>query len=315
MTTTDPPPGLVCETHQVRHGPRGCPRCRHEAHQAQRAERDRFRRTAVVVLVPLLAFGIWLALRPGPQSPRRLDPAPYREAITTIESVLYAREFVDGGDRYVLSQALRGLEQDLKHTFPSVAQREALKAIGSWAMVTRVKADPIDARLDIPALRARWEQLRGEHFQTAEWFRQGSADLEDVQYSDASRGLPDDPDAYQRTMDQLMSVLQDVNKVFSALPPRGRSASESVRREWDFAVSHVPSDLAAVRGNLPLYPADRDRSWQQAHTALDAAITAAEQLIPADAAKLPDRLGAQQRYSKALWKVSVAQRAIDGAPR
>lgn len=311
-------PARFCPRHRVAIGPRGCPRCEQAERIAHREEQRGFWRWAAWASLPLLVVGAWAALRPQRVEPDRLDPEPYRRAIETAESVLYREDRLSPEDRSALGDALQALSQAMQQSVPSVALRRAIQGtdryLGMTAVMTR------DETFDVVRARQEWERLRGLHFVEAEWFRHGSMALMEAQTSSAARGIPEDVDRYDRSLEGIRFLAERAQTYLEMLPEAGEDVDGDTYERWQSQKQEMAAAVERVNEGFPLIrpPHEIDPAWGAARSALDNALRAVSRMCgpdPYSPSLVPNRNQAEFRAGSARSAIQRAQEAIDRAPR
>jgi len=225
------PNSLLCETHNLRHGPAGCPICLRFAGprpiELLPAE-DRsvhgveffaeFWRHHGMKSVGLLALGlgsVFFFAMPRWQA-RPNDPAPYRQAIVDLESVLFYAGPSDAQEHpQILVTLIQSLLDELK-AHPVSYKAEYL-TLALEEEQKRVKGqDPATFRLIGP--RRNWVQIREAVFDDAVWFRLRDDQLDVVQGrlqgepppGQAETGAMDLLDAYFRGVERFVARAGDI---------------------------------------------------------------------------------------------------------
>lgn len=219
------PNALRCETHNLRHGPSGCPICLRAAapepvvllpvHDTSLSGLDAvadFWRRYGMRSIGLLALGIGAVYSLAWPSPTKaMDPAPYQQAIVDLESVLFYSGPTDPeAHQKVLLTLLPALVSSIQ-AHPPAYRAEVLIA-GLEEIETRVKhADLETFRLTGP--RRAWVNIRENFFDDAVWFHLRDDQLDAVQnerQGDLPRGEPDVAaldtlEAYFRTVEGFVA--------------------------------------------------------------------------------------------------------------
>lgn len=174
---------VICRTHGLRYDPyveTGCPTCRRDPAAEGEQESGRRRGLWALTACALLVIGTLFVHRSGgdaservseAQSHPRMEAYPYRKFIEKIEWILYrdgspARE--DAEQIRVWSGRLADHMKEWESRLYMTPNISKLREFGEWAKST------YGARFDERALRetrARWEQLRAEVFEPADWFQ------------------------------------------------------------------------------------------------------------------------------------------------
>jgi hypothetical protein len=313
-TTKRPTPGGYCPVHDAPHGPRGCPRCRQAEAAQHREEQRKFKVRALAVGVPIMLFGLWLALRPSRSDPARLDPTPYRPMIEAMESVLYSPERPTREDRQVFGDAARALTVALRQPPPSGAQKRALEAIEPFALIADVDATHWD-KLDVVKTRMEWENLRGARFESAEWFKTGSPALREAQTSAAGRGVAGDAGLYQASLDQLKFLEAQMEVVLDALPQSVSDSNPDIYERYQAAQASAKINVDRIRQNYPAPPHNLDRSWVKAYADLEAVAKAVPGMVRGGINGVPNHNEGELRIRSARLALSRAQESLDAAVR
>jgi len=312
---SSPPSARLCPRHRIAVGPRGCPRCDQEERLAHREESNHFRRWAIRAAVPLLLFGAWLAIRPQPRTaPTRLDPNPYRNAIETLESVLYLGDRLTWEDRQTLSQALLTLGEQLNRT-PSVLARRVGEAMTPFLSITAFEAD--SDRLKLVEARTKWEQLRRAHFQDAPWFAHGSQALEAAQTSSAARGVPPDVDRYEASLDEIAALLNRLEDGVERLTDYTQDLDGDAYDAWQSQRRDAATDADRIREGFPLVRDDVDQQWKLALRKLKQALDTVSRVAapdPRTPTLVPTRSSGRVRVLSAKHAIQAAREAVATAP-
>jgi hypothetical protein len=297
-------------------GTRGCPRCDQQERLAHRDESSAFRRWFIRAAVPLLIFGIWLAIRRQPAAvPDRLDPAPYRNAIETAESVLYRGDRLTGVDRQALSQACFALGEQLRRT-PSLAARRASDAMEPFIAATTFEAE-MD-RLNVVEARTQWEALRQAHFQDAAWFARASQALEEAQTSSSARGVPPDADRYEPSLTEITALANRLQDGLEQLPDDPEDLDGDTYDRWQGQRRDTKSDIERIRQGFPLERGDVDQRWKLALRKLNQALETVGRIAGPDVRTptlVPRRSSARVRLLEAQAALRAAREAVADAPR
>jgi hypothetical protein len=292
-----------CTVHQMRLGPRGCPVCAREEALAHGSESARFWRWAALgfgALVLLAAATV--ALFPLRRPARVLDPAPYRSAIETTESALYAPGLMSPGERAaLLRDGLYSLCSGFRKPPPTAARRRAFDGYEKFCTMTPVLAD--NASFDVAAARKEWEALRAEHFKPAPWFRTGSPALVEAQTSAEARGIPGDIPKYQAVLDQLGLMAA---RLETEVPPD--YYNEDAERHWREQRVALERDIERLRQEMPQSFAGMAPGWRRAYNDLEGAVRG----LSAETRTSRDRSRAAPRGRRLI---DQAQASLDAAPR
>lgn len=219
------PNSFRCETHNLRHGPSGCPICVRAAAPGPvvllpvqdtslsglDAVADFWRRYGMRT-IGLLAMGIGAVYTlTWPSPTKAIDPAPYQQAIVDLESVLFYSGPTDPqAHQKILLTLLPALVSSIKAHPP--AYRAEFLVGGIEEIETRVKyADLETFRLTGP--RRSWVQIRENFFDDAVWFHLRDDQLDAAQnqlQGELPRGEPDAPaletvDAYYRVVEGFVA--------------------------------------------------------------------------------------------------------------
>ena len=310
------PPVRYCPRHRVPMGTRGCPRCDQEERLSHREESSAFRRWLIRAAVPLLIFGAWLAMRrPPPPAPDRLDPAPYRNAIETAESVLYRGDRLTWEDRQALSQACFALGEQLNRT-PSVLARRAAEAMGPFLSFTAYDAE--QDRLKVVEARGQWEALRQAHFQDAPWFSRSSQALEEAQSSTSARGVPPDVDRYEASLSEITALVNRLQDALEQLPDDPEDLDGDTYDRWQAQRRDTRRDMERIRQGFPLARDDVDQSWKLALSRLNQALETTGRIAgpdPRTPALVPRRSSGRVRVLEAQGAIRSAREALAAAVR
>ena len=213
------PNSLRCETHNLRHGPAGCPICLRAAEPGPvvllpvqddslgglDAVADFWRRYGMKS-IGLLALGlgsIYALAWPSPT--KAIDPAPYQQAIVDLESVLfYAGPTDPEAHREMLLTLLPAVVSSIKARPPAYRADFLIGVIEE--IETRVTFANLEA-FRLTGVRRNWVQIREDFFDDAVWFRSRDDKLDAVQNAlqgDLPPGEPNLPalaarDAYYRS--------------------------------------------------------------------------------------------------------------------
>jgi hypothetical protein len=314
MAAVSPRPS--CAKHRVPLGPRGCPRCAQEDVRAHREEARRFWRQVTWVAVPLLVVAVtYMAWPRGPARPALLDPEEFRNELETIESVFYRGDRLTDDDRAALAQGLDALVGRLRSRPQTAPKRRARAGMEEFLVVTSLDVER--DRLDLPAIRHRWQSLRGEYFADAQWLEHGSAALEAAQRSSESRGVPPDVAAYDRSLETIRAEFAWARVVADHLPYNVEDVGDAYdgwRRDRD----RLKEDVDRIRSELPLKRDDVDPAWKSALYQLDRALTNVGQILNPDARTptlMPHPSTAWQRAQVAQAGIERAAETIASAPR
>jgi hypothetical protein len=153
-----------------------------------------------------------------------------------------------------------------------VPLRRAIEAMEPFLMITAFEAS--ENRVDLVAARQRWEQLRGAHFQQADWFAQGSRALEEAQTSAAARGVPPDADAYMASLEQIRALSGRIQDAIERLPANPDDLDGDSYDIWQSVKRDTAQDVGRIRQQLPLKRDDVDEGWKQALRKLEKALDA-----------------------------------------
>lgn len=314
MTTA--PPVRFCPRHRVPLGTAGCPRCSQEEKLKSRHEERAYWRWLLRASVPLLLFGVWLAVRPQKPEPDRLDPEPFRNAIETAESVLYRGDRLTYEDRTALADGLQALGEQLHKSLPSVALRLAIEDMDPFLGITAFEAS--EDHLDVVAARQRWEVLRAKHFQQAKWFEHGSRALEEAQTSAVAKGVPPDAEGYRASLEQIRALSGRIQDAIERLPANPDELDSDSYEIWQSVKQDTARDVARIRSQLPLKHNDVDASWQQALRKLEKALDAVSKTAGPDIhtpTLVPMRATGGARVYQANIHIQAAREAIETAAR
>jgi len=110
-------------------------------------------------------------------APGAVDPTPYRDAIVTIESVLYREAPASWGDPEAVAGHAMQLGDRLYADLGPVRGHAALARVVDFAAQLEAQAESGFAAPELHAPRAAWEALRAETFLPAPWFARTTAKL------------------------------------------------------------------------------------------------------------------------------------------
>lgn len=191
---------LRCETHNIRHGPTGCPICSRPPEPAPVvgfpvvdhslsgvALLADFWRRYGMKSVGLLALGLTsLYTFAWPKPTSAIDPTPYRQPITELESVLFYSGPTDPeAHPKILLTLVPSLVTALKAKPPAYRAESLIGAVEGIETSIRF-GNPQTFRLTGP--RRIWVQVREDFLDDATWFR-----LRDDQLDTAQNRLQTDP--------------------------------------------------------------------------------------------------------------------------
>lgn len=154
--------------------------------------------------------------KPQSQS-NNLDPAPFRTEIEALEKILYdpaPSGFVTADQ---VSSAAMQLGARFRDQAPGLKTSRAMARILSFASRTGAEADAGYSTLDLPSTRQRWEELRHDIFEPADWFRQSSDQLTQAQ-------TPQPPKVDRR----LVSAMQKLARDLEVLIVKGRPEAKAI---------------------------------------------------------------------------------------
>lgn len=315
VTAVGPRP--FCAKHRVALGPRGCPHCAQQEMRAHRDETNAFWRRAIWVSIPVLVLALAYAAWPRkPAGPVRLEPEPFRAEIETIESVLYRGDRLTFEDRDALARGLDALVGALRSRPQTEPKRRARAGMEEFLVLTGLDAER--DRLDLLAVRHRWQALRGEYFADAEWLEHGSAALEAAQQSSESRGVPPDVAAYDQSLESIRAEFNWVRVVTDHLPSNMEDVDQKAYEGWQRDRDRLKGDVDRIRQDFPLKRDDVDPAWKRALYDLDHALQNVGQILNADAhtpTLMPHPSTAWQRLRVAQVGINRAADSIASAPR
>jgi hypothetical protein len=299
-------------------GPRGCPQCLREDAVSHSLESGRFWRWAALVFGSIVGLAaLTVVLAPSPSRVERvLDPTPFRSAIETTESVLYAAGRLGPDDQMTLREGMGEFLLVLRKQLPTVAQRRALEKYERFCTMTPVMAE--QSSFDLVAARKEWEELRAAHFRAAPWFRRSSVALEEAQTSGTARGIPADADKYQPAIDQLRLLCSRVEAELAAVPDDPEDIDHEAHGRWRTARSDVQRDVERLRQQLPVPFAGMEPRWRRAWDDLDKAMRGLPGLMRPNLYSpvlMPHGAEARGRIPAGRALIDQAQASLDAAPR
>lgn len=166
-------PEGVCRAHGLRYDPgaaAGCERCGTGDDRDRREAAGLGKRAAAALAVAVIATFFLRTSdepEPGPRDgpgPPVMEPHPYRPMIEQLESVLYADRAAAPADaehlRHWAARLARHMEERTPH-------RTRVRRFASWV---EARAGPGFGDADLRAARRRWEALRADVFEPADWF-------------------------------------------------------------------------------------------------------------------------------------------------
>ncbi len=165
--------------------------------------------------------------------PNRLSPESYRDQISALEEELYrdSPAGFDDGDRIselaaALSMAVRG---DGRNRRRQLAFRKLFDYAGSVGARTGVGY----TTPNLVELRNDWEEVRGEVFAEAAWFRQSSSTLTASQTPAAPEANPVVVRQLEQFADELEGLIGSGRRSALAIPETGVDAALNTREARD----------------------------------------------------------------------------------
>ena len=314
---SDAPAPRFCPEHRVPIGPRGCPRCVQAENIEHREELRAFWRWARWASVPVVLVGLWAVFRPEKApAPNRLDPQPYRSAIETAESILYWGDRLTPEDRRKLTESLHALSIAIQTTPPSAAQHQASEELVPLLEITALEAE--QDRVDVAEVRKQWEARRQACFQDADWFRHGSAALDEAQTSSSTPVVPPDVELYGMSLEQIRHLANRAQTYVEQLPFDPDDLDTEAYDTFQSQKREIAADAEKLREALPQKNAQMDPSWQKALRHLDEALSAVSKICGPDLTSpslVPGRSEGVRRAHAAQFAIHTAQQSIEAASR
>lgn len=190
----------------------------------------------------------------------RLDSDRYRTEIEALESTLYQESSPSMTDFMAISAALQEVSL-------AIADREvnpmARDVAGDVAMLA-AGADVGESGFalpDIAEVRAEWEALRSRNFEDADWFREATATLEDMESDPA-------PEAEESIVEDLLSAIdaietlgetgrracEELGEPFYDVEQPGPAGEEHIEK-WNEFARDWEDDVSRVASHMPSPPA------------------------------------------------------------
>jgi len=241
-----------------------------------------FTAIAVVVMVKVTAAkkdnsaSVTSAASAG--NPNGLDPTPYREMIEGLERLLYQQGTPDMSTASQVETRMFELG--------TAVMRGAGRGNPAGQRITALgsnigsEADVGYASMDLPRARQRWEEVRNDVFQPADWFRGASADLAEAQ-TPAAVAQPVAPAALVSGLQTAASnvgfvirtgrrTLQSYGEVGVDVPARTPEAQQLAQRFQAWSTSWT-DQINNVRRTIPSLPPNAERNAADAWQELDRA--------------------------------------------
>ena len=146
----------------------------------------------------------------------KLQPEPYRKEIESIENILYRKRAADFGDIDTIGRLAAHLGENIM-TNGSLAQKSLASKIIFWAAGVGAGMGVGYQNPDLVPVRAEWERIRAESFESAGWFQQPSPRLTQQQTREQSKIDP-----------AMVSRLQSFSQRVAILIREGRRESTAV---------------------------------------------------------------------------------------
>jgi hypothetical protein len=259
-------------------------------------------------------------LAAGSSTSSRIDPGPYRQHIAELEQELYRAapgEFDDAGRIAALARdlslAVRGDGRDM-------ARLRAWGELFDYAGAVDAQADVGYATANLPQLRSRWEEVRTEVFQPADWFQGSSPGL-------TQRQTPSPPVADRNTIRRLRDLATQLENLIRtgrrdalAIPeagvdaaPQSSEARQAEQRWHQWSTRWLGQIDDAVR-YMPARPAPTaDVNVTMAHQELSRAVSELQMVTrtAASTTTIPFKHERERHFGSAREFVEQARSYLD----
>lgn len=246
----------LCDVHQVRHGPQGCPLCRRSGQAPTEGPPSTVRRGRLIVAgiaAALALAGLALWVRDSP-SDLPLDPQRHRAAVRKLEIVLYRPTLPEPEDRKAIEDAAMALAREVGARRGARA-REAALAIEAFSARIGGSGEERLETVSLVEARTEWEELRGQHFAPAAWLSESTPFLEKAQGGPdearrASAAAEPPPDV-EFILEQMLGIVERAEVFLQGLGSCPEAGDyERAAEEWDTWKRSHELDVARAKDSL-----------------------------------------------------------------
>jgi hypothetical protein len=209
----------------------------------------------------------------------KLDPGPYRQQITLIEQRLYREQPGGIDDAGHIAGLVRDLSLAVRGDGRNLTRLRAWGELFDFAGEADAQADVGYTTANLPQLRGRWEEVRGQVFAPADWFKGSSVTLTRSQTRTPPVASPSTTRELRYLATQLETLVRTGRREALAIPEAGVDAAlnssearnaEQRWREWSTRWLERLDNLARY---MPANPGpNEDVNVSLAHQELSRAI-------------------------------------------